>query len=265
MPVPAQQVDRLDQEAGDGVADEVVEAEPDPAGLDAEVAPPGLLAQVARPVGADAEQPVPVRPGTGAATPGLDAEQVVEERHHQLVVQVAVAVTDAEGDDRQPRGLQVAEQLQVRVGAPAVKGQAQEPLLTGLDQVGPDGLLEGHDQPGPDRLDDPGGAALLPAHRVVQVAVPDRVDKEDGAAAGHGRDPVADQPSADDQDAGRLGAADELVGREEDGVLVIAGPGAALGHPDRHVRAPRPSSPRPTARRNGGAGPRPGRRRSGCR
>jgi hypothetical protein len=64
VPVPAQQVDRLDQEVGDGVADEVVEAEPDPAGLDAEEAPPGLLAQVPRAVGADAEQPVPVRAGT---------------------------------------------------------------------------------------------------------------------------------------------------------------------------------------------------------
>jgi hypothetical protein len=99
-------------------------------------------------------------------------------------------VADPEGDDRQPGRVQVAEQLQVGVAAPAVQRPAQEPLLPLPDQVGPDGLLEGLDQPGPDRLDDPGGAALLPGHRVVEVAVADRVDKGDGPAPGHGRDPV---------------------------------------------------------------------------
>ena len=40
----------------------------------------------------------------------------------QLVVQVAVAVPDAEGDDRQPWDLQVAEQLQVRVARASGQG-----------------------------------------------------------------------------------------------------------------------------------------------
>ena len=150
-------------------------------------------------------------------------------------MQVAAAVADPEGDDRQPRDLQVPEQLQVRVGPPARQRPAQQPPLPLLDQVGPDGLLEGHDQPRPDRLDDRRSATLLPGHRVVQVAVTDGVDEGDGAAPGNGRDRVGDQLPAHDQDPGGLRAADELVRREEDGVLVVAGPGAAVAHPDGQV------------------------------
>ena len=120
-------------------------------------------------------------------------------------------MADPEGDDRQPRDLQVAEQLQVRVVPPAGQGPVQEPLLPLLDQVGPDGLLEGHGQPGPDRLDDRRGAALLPGLRVVEVALAGRIDEGDGAAPGYGRDRVADQLAADDQDPGGLGAPEELV------------------------------------------------------
>ena len=101
-----------------------------------------------------------------------------------------------------------------------------QPFLAGLDQVGADRLFEGDDQPGADRLDDGRGAALLPGDRVVEVAVPDRVDEGDRAAARGGRHPVADQLAADDQDAGGLRAADELVRGQEDRVLVVAAPGA---------------------------------------
>jgi hypothetical protein len=45
VPVGGQQVDRVDQEVGDRVGDEPVEADPDPARLDAQVAEAGLLAQ----------------------------------------------------------------------------------------------------------------------------------------------------------------------------------------------------------------------------
>ena len=55
------------------------------------------------------------------------------------------------------------------------------------------------------------------------------VDVGDGAAAGHAGDPVAEQVAAGDQDAGRPGPADELVGRDEDGVE------SRLGHVDPHV------------------------------
>jgi hypothetical protein len=52
---------------------------------------------------------------------------------------------------------------------------------------------------------------LLPGHRVVEVAVADGVDEGDGAAPGNGRDRVADQLAADDQDPGGLGTAHEPV------------------------------------------------------
>ena len=45
------------------------------------------------------------------------------------------------------------------------------------------------------------------------------VDEEDGAAAGRLRHGVGQQALLDDEHAGRLNAADELVDREEDGVF----------------------------------------------
>ena len=90
-------------------------------------------------------------------------------------------------------------------------GAFPEPFLAGLDHLGADGLLEREHQPGPDGLDDGRGAALFPGDRVVEVAVPDRVDERDGAAAGHGGHLVAHQVPAHHQDAGGLRAADELV------------------------------------------------------
>ena len=103
--------------------------------------------------------------------------------------------------------------------------------------VGADGLFQGDDQAGADRFDDGGGAALLAGDRVVEVAVLVRADERDGAAAGDGGHPVADQVPADDEDARGLRAADELVRRQEHRVLAVAGTRRGFGHPDRHVRA----------------------------
>ena len=86
-----------------------------------------------------------------------------------------------------------------------------------------DGLLEPEDEAGPDRLDDRRRAALLAVLDVVEVDVLGRVDVGDGAAAGHRGDAVAEEVAAGDQDAGRAGSADELVGRDEDGVLRVEG------------------------------------------
>ncbi len=102
-------------------------------------------------------------------------------------------------------------------------GAFPEAFLAGLDGVGADGLLEREHQPGPDGLDDGRGAAFFPRDRVVEVAVADRVDEGDGPAAGRGGHLVAHQVTVHDQDAGGLRAADELVRRQEDGVLVVAG------------------------------------------
>jgi hypothetical protein len=110
--------------------------------------------------------------------------------------------------------------------APALQGPPQEPLLPLPDQVGPDGLLEGHDQPGPDRLDDPRGAALLPGHRVVQVALADRVDEGDRAAPGHGGDPPGDQVPAHDQTPGVWGPPMNLCGEKKTASLWSPAPGA---------------------------------------
>jgi hypothetical protein len=54
------------------------------------------------------------------------------------VVQVGLSDPDAEGDDRQAPGAGIAQDLDVRVGLPAVQRMAPEPLLARLDQVGAD-------------------------------------------------------------------------------------------------------------------------------
>ncbi len=86
--------------------------------------------------------------GAGAAAAGLDVEEVVEQGDDVVVVQVA----DAEGDDRQPAGFVVAEDLDGGVAVPAAQGVAPVAFLRGLDGLGPDGLFEGDDQPGADGL-----------------------------------------------------------------------------------------------------------------
>ena len=122
------------------------------------------------------------------------------------------------------------------MAGPAAQHVPPQMLLAGRDQVGPDGLLEGEDQAGPDGLDDGGGAALLARNRVVQVLVADGVDERHRASARRGRDGVADQVAADDQDAGGLRAAGELVRGQEHRILVVARARAGGGDLDRHVR-----------------------------
>ena len=69
-----------------------------------------LTLELVRALGVDAEQPVPVRSGAGTAAARLDAEQVVQHRDDEVVVQIAtVGSADDERDDRQPLGLEVAE------------------------------------------------------------------------------------------------------------------------------------------------------------
>ena len=93
-------VDGAEQEVEDVLGDEVVEVDPHPAGLDALVALEDLALELARGVEVDAQQPVTVRPGARTAAAGLDAEEVVQERDDEVVVQIAVAVAHQEGDDR---------------------------------------------------------------------------------------------------------------------------------------------------------------------
>src|SRR5690606_7793587 len=102
-----------------------------------------------------------------------------------------------------------------------------------LDRLDADGLLELEDQPRADRLHDRWGAALLAVRGIVEVAVLGRVDVHDGPAARYDGHAVGEQLTPYDEDAGGPGAADELVGREEDRVLVRR---AGAVHLDLDVR-----------------------------
>ena len=103
VPLRGQQVDRIRDVAGGGGGDEVIEVDARPAGLDPLAAVTDFLTQRMRTGGADREQPVTVGPRARASAAGLDAEQVIEQRDDEIVVQVQpVTMADAEGDDRQP-------------------------------------------------------------------------------------------------------------------------------------------------------------------
>ena len=144
-PVPQirDQLDGRDDVREHGLGDEVVEVHADPARLDPLAAPRDLGAQLLGLIEVDPQQTVPVRSGARAPAARLDAEQIVEDRHDQVVVQIHPAgSTDHETDDRQPFSVAVAEDLDVRVCAPGLDGAPHEVLLMGTDDVHADRLLE---------------------------------------------------------------------------------------------------------------------------
>src|SRR6185503_4047522 len=96
-----------------------------------------------------------------AAAARLDAEQVVQQRDDEAVVQRALGVTNDEGDDREAPGFLVSEDADVRVFAPDVDGALDERLLARADRLGADRFLELEDEAGADRLDDRRRAALF--------------------------------------------------------------------------------------------------------
>ena len=175
----------------------------------------------------DAEQPVPVRAGAGAAAAGLDAEQVVEQRDHEVVVQVLAARRpDHERHDREPlrppgcRGSPCAGSLRQ-----AVIARSQQGVLACLDHVDADGVLELEDQPGPDRLDDGRGAALLAVDGVGEVAVLGGLTYITVPPPGTAGTRLVSSSRRTTSTPGRPGSADELVRGDEDRVQV-ARPGA---------------------------------------
>ena len=131
-----------------------------------------LALELVRALEVDAEQPVPVRAGARAAAAGLDAEQVVEQRDDEVVVQVAPArAAHHERHDREPLGVEVAEDLDRRArccqrARPRGAGSRSSCARITLDA---DRLLELEDQPGADRLDDRRRAALLAVRGVGEV------------------------------------------------------------------------------------------------
>ena len=172
----------------------------------------------------DAEQPVAVGTRARAAPSRLDAEDVVEQCDDEVVVQVTAARTaHDERHDRQALRIEVAQHLDGRVRVPCGDGAAEHVLLVRPDHVDADRILELEHQPGPDGLDDGRGAALLTMHGIGEIDVLGRVDVRHGPAAHHVRDGVGQQLASGDEHTRCAGAADELVRREEDGVLVGTG------------------------------------------
>ena len=186
------EIDRVEDELEDGLADEVVEVHPNPTGLDPFAAPGDLAFELVRALDVDAEQPMPVRASTRAPAASLDPEQVVEQRHHEVVMQVSSLVTHDERDDRETFGRVGAENLDVRVGVPARDCSPDEPFLAAPDRLDSYGLLELEDESGANRLDDRRRPALLAMLDLRQVDVLGRVYIEDRPAARHRGHAVAE-------------------------------------------------------------------------
>jgi len=223
--------------AEDLLGHEVVEVHPHPAGLDALAAVGDLALELVAALEVDAEQPVAVGAGARAAAAALDPEQVVEHGHDEVVVQVAAArAAHGEGHDREPLGVEVAEDVDRRMRAPCCDGTTEVVVLVGADDVEAHAALEVEDEPGADRLDDRGGACLLPVDRVGEVHVLGGVDVGHRAAADDDRYRVRQQVPADREHPGRAGAAHELVRRQHDRVLARERVLVVALHVDREVR-----------------------------
>ena len=120
-------LDRLEDVVEDRLADEVVEVDADPAGLDALAAARDLALELVRRLDVDAEQAVAVRAGARAAAARLDAEEVVEQRDDEVVVQVARRRGGSMNETIESRSASlVAEDLDVRVGRPALDRRRDE-------------------------------------------------------------------------------------------------------------------------------------------
>src|SRR3954447_3105214 len=102
----------IDDVIGDPLVEEVREVDPHPSRLDALTAEPDLALARGRALEVDPNQPMAVRPRAGAAAARLDAEQVVEQRDDEVVMQIAPArTTYDERHDRQALRVEVAEDL----------------------------------------------------------------------------------------------------------------------------------------------------------
>ena len=212
-----------------GAVEGVVKADPAPAGLDAAVPPGDDAAELPGPLVVDAQQLVPVGPRAGAAGPALDAEQVVEEGGDEPRVEIVVAAPpQVERDDADaPRRVRVAQQLDAGVASPARQRLGGHLQLQRLDDLHTDRRLHLECERRLDGLEDTGGARALPRLDVPHEVVVGRADVVHGAAprdAGGELGVVA--PLVEDQHPAAAGAAEELVGGDEDGVeggLGVAG------------------------------------------
>ena len=106
------------------------------------------------------------------------------------------------------------------VARPALDGAPDERGFAVADGVGTDGFLEPEHEARANGLDDRRRAAFLTLLDGVEIPMLGRVDVGDGPPAGHARDAVAEELTPRDEDAWRPWPTDELVGRDEDRVLV---------------------------------------------
>ena len=138
------------------------------------------------------------------------------------------------------------EHLDVGVALPALDGPADEGFLPLPDRTRADGVLELEDKPRTNGFQDRRRATFLAVLRIREVDVLARVDVRHGAAARNRGHAIGEQVAAGGQDPGRARAPDELVGADEDRVLVIqlgVVAGAVRGELDVHVRSRRPEVP----------------------
>ena len=163
---------------------------------------------------------MPVGSGARTAPTRLDAEEVVEQRDHVVVMEVAALVPHHERHDRQPVEIGVTENLDIGPAAPALDGATDERRLTAADLGGADRLLQLEHQARANRIHDGRRAPLFPVLDVGQVHVLCGVDVGDRPAAGHARHPVSKQLTPGRQHPWRARTADELVWRDEDGVQI---------------------------------------------
>ena len=165
-------------------------------------------------------------------------------------------VPQAERDDRQPLGVGIAEDLDLRVRGPRAQRAAREVVLAAADLVGcrrpPSARTRGRRGPTRrSRASRPPRGSRGRGGRSVPVGA----DEQDGAAARDRRHAVAQQRALGHEDSGRPRSADELVRRDEHRVLDASGPLDVRSrvHVDRQVRAGRGVVPARLARRSDAA------------
>ena len=219
------EVDRLDEILDERVAHEVLEGEADEAELDPQATAQHLRLVGGRRLEVEVDQAVDVGPGAEAAAARLNPEEVVEQRYHEVGMEHAYGpsrarVADPEGHDRHPRQRGVAEEQQPGALEPGAQGALQVACLQLLDHAGSDLLLEPEGEAGADRLDDRRRPAFLAHHGVGMVGLVLGRDVDDRAAAGDRGEVVGEEVALGDEDAGRAGAARQLVRREAHRVLV---------------------------------------------
>ena len=125
----------------------------------------------------------------------------------------ALPVAQAKRQDRHPRAVEIAQQLDPGVAGQPRPRHRPPARVRRVDRRLPDGVLDRKRQRRADVADDVGGAGLLARLDARGIVVAVRRDETHRAAAGAARPVRAHRVAADDQHARGARPADELVGR----------------------------------------------------